>query len=169
MPPNSETPSTTATVAPSSTPKRQPPTLTAAAKQRSRAGMQALARHWVATSNYMVRTGDSRPFLALSTSACDWCTGIAKVYADVYKAGGSYSGDVDAIITKFTLTDFSGAASGYVEFYTSTPSYFKTPKAGAQEQQVAPATLAYTLNMDYVGGRWVIRHASWIELPGNSK
>jgi hypothetical protein len=131
------------------------------AKAKSKAGLEAFARHWLAARSYLVKTGDPSALLGLSTSACDCCTGIAKVFADTYRAGGHYSGGLDAAVMAVMLSGLSGASSGYIQFRAEIPAYTKIARAGASPEYKRSAVLDYTLNADYRSGRWVVRKASW--------
>jgi len=160
LPPPSTTPTSTPSTTPS-TPKPQPPIMPAAAKMKSRVGLQAFARHWLASIDYLKRTGDSKPFLALSRPSCEWCTGIAKPYVDVYKAGGHLQGDLESRLERFYLTGLSGANVGYVEFAVETSTHQEIPSPSSSPNPQRGASRDFTLNLVYAGGSWHVTTAKW--------
>jgi hypothetical protein len=133
----------------------------AAARIKNRAGMEAFARYWVAATDYLRKTGDSGPFLALSAQSCDWCTGISKVYADVYKTGGHYEGDLDSRLQRFYLVGMSTSTKGYIEFAVDTSKHLKVEKSGARPIAQNGASRDFTLNVAYVNKGWMIERARW--------
>jgi hypothetical protein len=151
----------TVTATPTSSPEPTSPIMETAAKAKTKAGLEAFARHWLDARSYMVATGNTGVFLSLSTSACEWCRDLAKIYDGVYRAGGSYSGDLDAQVTQILLTGLSGGHAGYVEFRAEIPAHIKIPAKGASPESKQPAVLDYTLNLDYLNGQWKVRRASW--------
>lgn len=166
LPSQSTTPTSTPSATPSQTPKPQPPVLSAAARAKSAAGVEAFVRHWMAASDYMGRTGNTAPFVVLNTAECEWCDDLVKVDRDLYKAGGYRFGDVDAHITTFHLTKLVPPSKASVQYRAQLPEHSEVPKPGASPTVNDAAVLDYTLNLTYLSGQWKVSTASWQEVSG---
>ena len=85
-------PKPTASSSPSASASASPPAMPAAAKEKTRAGAVAVARHFLATMDYAGGTGDTAAFEDAYTSECTRCRGIAEGIKKTYEAGGSIEG-----------------------------------------------------------------------------
>jgi hypothetical protein len=161
LPPPSTTPPTTPGATPSQTPKPQPPVMPVAAKVKSKAGLEAFARYWIALESYVHATGDPAPYLALSLPGCEWCTGIAEIYRSVYAAGGRYEGDLAVEVREFHLFSLpAGDEVGITAFRGYFPRTTKIAKAGAQPIGQKSALVDYSINAIYRQGGWKVESAT---------
>jgi len=159
LPPPSTTPTSIPSATPSQTPKPRAPVMPAAATSRSKAGLEAFGRYWLASEAYLQRTGDAGPYLGSSAPQCEWCSGVAKIYVGVYRAGGRYEGDLDLEIRQVSLAAMTSEGSGTVEFRGYFPPSVKVAKAGAAPTKQKSALVDYALNADYVQGKWRVESA----------
>jgi len=166
LPPPATTPTTTPRATPSQTPKPQPPVMPAAAREQTTAGVEAFVRHWMATSDYMAKTGDTRPFVDLNTAACEWCADLVTIDRDLYEVGGYRLGDLDAHISAFHLTKLLSGSKASVQYRAQLPEHSEVPKPGASPTVNAAAVMDYTLNLAYSSGQWKVATASWQEVSG---
>ncbi len=68
------------------------PVLPEAAKVNDDAGAKAFVEYWFAAVTYAMQTGDTKPFMAVSTDECAICANLEREIAGVYGAGGRYDG-----------------------------------------------------------------------------
>jgi hypothetical protein len=153
--------STATSPTPSQSPRPKLPVMPDAARVRTKSGLEAFAKYWMATADYLSQTGDSGPLMAASLPGCEWCSRLAKLYVDMYEAGGRLTGDLNSPISGFHLVGLSGATRGYVEFRARTPAHVETPSSGASPRQNRAAVLDYTLNAVYSAGSWKVDKAVW--------
>jgi hypothetical protein len=157
LPPSSTTPSTT----PTQTPTPLPPVVPATAKAKTKVGVEAFGRYWIAALDFLVKTGDARPLQSASSANCDWCNQLIKAYGDIYRAGGRLSGELDSRITKVHLVGMGNDNRGYVEFRVVVPAHAEVPRKGASPEQNKEAVLDFTLNETFTNGQWKISDAVW--------
>jgi hypothetical protein len=159
--PSQTTTPTTATPTPSGTPRPQPPVMPAQAKAKTKAGVEAFVRHWMATSDYLAKTGDSHSFAALNTTSCEWCAELVKGDEQLYAAGGYRSGDLDAEVTTFHLTKVTNNGRASVQYRADLPAYLEAPRSGMSPTPNKSAVIDYTLNLVQVDGQWKVDTAVW--------
>jgi hypothetical protein len=68
------------------------PTLPAEAKGASEAAAKAFVRHYVASVNYAMATGDTQGVARLAKSSCTTCTAVVERIHAVYQGGGRLKG-----------------------------------------------------------------------------
>ena len=83
-------PRPTASLSPS--PSATPPVMPASAKNQSKAGAIAFARHYVELINFAQATGHLDELRAVEDSACQSCEKAEAYVADLYQSGGSIRG-----------------------------------------------------------------------------
>lgn len=83
-------PSPSASASASATPT--PPALPAAAKEKTKAGAIATARHFLSAVNFAGQSGDTEPLRASYISYCTRCAALADSIDETYRKGGSYVG-----------------------------------------------------------------------------
>jgi len=159
LPPPSTTP--TSTLNATQTQKPDVPVMPVAAKAKTKAGVEAFARYWIATLDFLVKTGDARPLQAASSTNCDWCNQLIKAYGDIYRAGGHLSGELDSRITIVHLVRLTDTNRGYVEFRVVAPAHTEVPSKGATPEQNKEAVLDFTLKETFSDRQWKISDAVW--------
>ncbi|GAB3655754.1 hypothetical protein GCM10027596_09130 [Nocardioides korecus] len=87
-PPPKTSPSPTASASSAPT----PPALPAAAREKTKAGAVAFAKHYVSQLNYAALTGDVGELRALALGSCAGCQALTSGIAKVYVNGGSIRG-----------------------------------------------------------------------------
>jgi hypothetical protein len=92
-PPPLDTASTSPSPSPSPSPTDSPPPLPDAAKGTSEASAKTFVRHYFASLNHAMNSGDTRYFRTLGTNDCQSCDAIAGNIEKVYAAGGYISSD----------------------------------------------------------------------------
>ena len=167
-PNTAESPAPTTTAAGTTTPvsahppKPTPPHLPPAANARTTAGLKSFAQHWIDAEGYAIETGDTGPFLSLSTTTCDWCSALAKRYRDVYKAGGHYGGgDPTQTIQTFQMATVTTQTTAVVEFRAQAPEGTRVATKGASPVRIRTETADYGLNLVYSAGRWRVTEVAW--------
>jgi hypothetical protein len=130
-------------------------------KGKDKAGVEAFARYWIATLDFLVKTGDARPLQAASSTNCDWCNQLIKAYGDIYRAGGHLSGELDSRITIVHLVRLTDTNRGYVEFRVVAPAHTEVPSKGATPEQNKEAVLDFTLKETFSDRQWKISDAVW--------
>ncbi|WP_258067305.1 DUF6318 family protein, partial [Arthrobacter sp. GMC3] len=64
------------------------PILPEKAKEFSKEGLEAFARHWYTTLGYAYETGDVEPLSAITDPSCKTCSGAKTSIARIYDDGG---------------------------------------------------------------------------------
>ena len=77
---------------PSASPSATPPVMPAAAKKKTKAGAEALVRHFLSTMRYAGGSGDTNAFAATYTQTCTRCAAITAGIEKTYRDGGSIKG-----------------------------------------------------------------------------
>lgn len=88
-----------ASPSPTSSPSESAPTMPAAAKGTTEAAAKAFVRHYVASVNFAMRTGDTRGLSGLAAVGCATCGAIVNRIDEVYGSGGHLQGDGWKVVT----------------------------------------------------------------------
>jgi hypothetical protein len=102
-PPPLDRTSASSSPTPSPSPTESPPPLPDAAKGTSEASAKAFVRHYFASLNYAMNSGDTEYFRTLGTKNCESCDAIAGNIETVYNAGGYISSEGWAVQSVATL------------------------------------------------------------------
>lgn len=92
-------PAPSATPSPSTTTPAVPtvPTLPQAAKQNTKAGALAFARHYIDLVNYAQATGDTKVLKAIEAPGCESCQSSRRYLDSIYSHGGRIVGGQTSI------------------------------------------------------------------------
>ncbi|WP_281168275.1 DUF6318 family protein [Nocardioides insulae] len=133
----SPAPSTSTATTPSPT-TPQPPVMPDAARQHTKAGAIAFAKHFFATSDYAQSHLDPNSVSALSSPTCAGCNGGIESIRRVKRANGSYSGGE----TRPTNFKVEGSKAGNLVTYEVTADLYNTKQEisypGKRKREVYP-------------------------------
>lgn len=105
-------------------PTSSEPVLPEAAKQHTREGADAFARHFMAVLNYAVATGDVRQLKALSGPTCKSCANFVKTIDGVYPEGKLVGGQATIIEPTKTPPLMEGVIPAtHIDFVRSTQQH----------------------------------------------
>lgn len=107
------------TTAPSSTPTVDPLAIPAEAKKATKAGAEALVRHFFAMNDYFLETGDADPVRKLYRPTCIYCEAPVQIFEFGQKKGHTYSGSEVILSLKAFLLGKDIADQSAVAFVSS--------------------------------------------------
>jgi hypothetical protein len=151
-PPKPAEPPTSPVTTTSPTPA--PPVLPAAARENSKAGAVAFARHFVEVVNFSTVFGNTDRLNRTSLRSCVSCRNIAEAIADVYGAGGHVKGG------ELTVTGFSVLPSARdmwtVGIEVKTDRQLIQSSANSKPRFVKGGSYSLTLDVRRIGEAWRI-------------
>lgn len=68
------------------------PALPELAKRNDDVGAKAFVKYWFAAVTYAMRTGDTEPFMAVSSDGCKTCANLSKMIEEIYSKGQRLAG-----------------------------------------------------------------------------
>ena len=129
------------------------PTLPEVAKQPTKAGAIAVARHYVALVNYAQSTGNVEALLAVEGNDCRSCKSGRKAISDVYSAGGTIDGGKLVVRSEEAFRNASQwLVTLGVEF---EPELIDWPEPRA-DQRLKGGKLPMNLTMGMQDGQWKV-------------
>ena len=108
---------------PSSSPSATPPAMPAAAKKKTKAGAEALVRHFLGTMRYAGASGDTDAFAEHVHAACTRCAAIAEGIEKTYRDGGSHQGrrlGADQVTKAYAIDDDVAFVDAVVDYERSS-------------------------------------------------
>lgn len=114
---------------------------------------ESAIRAWLDAMIDMQNTGDTKPFLALSTRDCTYCNDFSERVAGVYASGGT------AKISPMKITYIGPTSPGSeTEFLTQLESGrgVVTPKRGATPENYTGGRESYIITVYREGNQWLI-------------
>lgn len=155
--PASTTPPTTPATTTPTSPATPPPTIPAAAtKGLTVTSAEAFARFYLAASDYMVATGDGRLVRQWADKACVACAGLATKYEQLYRAGGSVTGDSRTRILQVANVRLIRDDTAAVLIRGREGRQVETPRSGAKPTTYPGDAVTWDFTLAAASGHWVM-------------
>lgn len=147
------TPAVSASPSPSVPAKPERPE---AMKRDDAKGAAAAAEYFIELYPYVMATGDTEEFEAMSHRACDYCKGTLENVAWLLESHGTFEGGLtDAVLAKtYQRDDLTGITP--FDFVTSQSEIWIRDGEGNQVDRVASTDFEARVEVGRTGGVWVI-------------
>ena len=147
------TPTASASPSPSLPTKPERP---AAMEREDAAGAAAAAEYFIELYPYVMATGDTEEFEAMSHRACEYCKGTLENAAWLQETGGTFEGGAtDAVLAKtYQRDDLTGVIP--FDFVTSQGEIWIRDQEGKQVDHVAETDFDARVEVGRRNAEWVI-------------
>lgn len=146
------------TTSPSSTPTVDPLAIPAEAKKPTKAGAEALIRHFWDMVNHLVETGDAGPVRKLYGRDCDFCEGGVAFYESVLQQGHTIEGGKESVvrIRADLLSSLKGVKDVYAEVTVESTAQVERDPKGKVVNKFAGGSSVKEFYLSYENGQWGI-------------
>ncbi|EON22678.1 hypothetical protein CF8_3268 [Nocardioides sp. CF8] len=146
------------TTSPSSTPTVDPLAIPAEAKEPTKAGAEALVRHYFDMFNHLWATGDSAPVRKLYGERCDLCEIPIGVIELAQSNGHTYAGSQSVSDLTVELIGQTGGVETAVAFVSvsQTKIVERDARGKVVNRYPADARHPFEYNLAFQGGQWEI-------------
>ena len=151
----SPTPSPSAATASEST---DPLAIPAAAKEPTKAGAEALIRHFWDMVNHLRETGDAAPIRSTYAPECSACEAGTTFYEKTLEQGGKFDGGVETVTrVRARLTEpTSKIITAYAVATTSSTDQLQLDAQGDVEKEFPGGKTDYAYGLTHGRGHWKI-------------
>jgi hypothetical protein len=146
-------PRPTASLSPSASPT--PPVMPAAAKEKTKAGAIAFARHYVDLINHAQATGDVSPLAAAERPDCTSCQRSRSAVTQLYESGATVDGG-DWTIEGADALKNQGSGGWLIEMHVSFGPQQVDRPGSSSDQQLKGGRLPVNVQLVWEGDAWKV-------------
>lgn len=130
------------------------PEMPNAAKQNTKAGLEAFARHFVTLVDYGYKTGDTAPIEQVSKADCSTCRTWSSSIRSIYEDGWTIGSEVTTVTAETKFEDFVDGSRSLT--LMAHQSDFTVVNRKGSTQHKAANTPSMELLAKYENGSWIV-------------